>query len=133
MNDFLRLWAEGFSQGLDALDESGRGALLACCARKCADTGVAQAHRKLYAQAGSRDGYYRRLHELGGVRGEILTPGREYLVIFPECLCDLHTCLGVSTPNLCECSRQSRLYVTQQATGNTDFSVECLDTALSGG
>lgn len=132
MNDFLCLWAEGFSEGLDVLDNEGRSRLLACCARKCADTGVAERHRRLYAEAGSRDEYYRRLHELGGVRGKILSPGAEYLVVFPDCACDLHTCLDVNTPRLCECSRQSLLYVTQQAAGTSAFTVDCLGTVLTG-
>ncbi len=43
-------------------------------------------------------------------------PGKEYLIIFPKCCCDLHTTGGVHTPNLCECSRQSILYTVMEDT-----------------
>ena len=54
--------------------------------RKCADTGVLQSYLKLYeAVGGDRDAFYGRLNEPGGVRGEVVVSGREYIISFPEC------------------------------------------------
>ena len=130
--DFVTEWMRGFAEGLSALDAPDREGLLACCARRCAQTGVTAAHKRLFAEVGGdRDEYFRRLKKLGNVCGEVVTPGREYRVIFPECGCDLHTDFGVDTPCLCECSRQSILYV-QKCLGAENVVVEELQTVLSG-
>lgn len=81
---------------------------------------------------GNRDEFYRRMDEQCGVSGKVIVPGKVYEICFPTCLCDLHTTGGVSTPNLCECSRQSIIYVAQMIWNTTDITVECLGTVLSG-
>ena len=70
--------------------------------------------------------------ELGGVRGEVIVPDREYNVYFPKCSCDLHTAGGVNTPKLCECSRQSVIYVGENIWKGEPFRVEQVETILSG-
>ena len=131
--EFLCRWLKGFERGLEEMDAQARSRLLAHCARQCADTGVLQAHlRHFRAVGGDRDAYYRRLDEIGGVRGEVLVPGREYRICFPECACDLHTQGGVDTPLLCECSRQSILYVAKTVWQGCALRVETEGTALSG-
>lgn len=103
------------------------------CAKQCADTGVLQAQLELYSTVnGNRDEFYRRLNETGSVRGEIAVPGRAYYICFPDCACDLHTVCGVSTPHLCECSRQSILYVAGTVWKDCRIRVEAEGTVLSG-
>ena len=130
---FFQCWFRGFEDGLEAMDADTRSHLLAHCARRCADTGVLQAHLHHYeAVGGDRDAYYRRLSEIGNVRGEVIVPGREYLICFPDCACDLHTDCGVSTPLLCECSRQSIRYVAETVWKGCRVRVEQEGTVLSG-
>ena len=130
---FFRCWFRGFEAGLESMDDAIRCRLLACCARQCADTGVLQAYLQHYeAVGGDRDEYYRRLSEIGGVRGEVVVPGREYAVCFPDCACDLHTQCGVNTPLLCECSRQSVRYVAESVWKGCGVRVETEGTVLSG-
>ena len=130
---FFCRWFKGFENGLDAMDEESRRDLLKHCARQCADTGVLRSHFWLYhAVNGNRDEFYRRLSETGNVRGEVLVPGKEYRVYYPECACDLHTAGGVSTPKLCECSRQSILYTTEAVWKGSDPQVIPEGTILSG-
>ena len=130
---FFCSWFKGFGEGLEAMAPEARSALLAHCAKRCAGTGVLEAHlRHRQAVNGDRDAFYRRLHEIGGVRGEVLVPGREYAVCFPECACDLHTACGVDTPLLCECSRQSVLYVAQTVWQSCRVQVAAEGTVLSG-
>ena len=89
---FFGQWFRGFEAGLDAMAQEERSRFLGCCARKCADTGVLQSYRKLLREVNShRNAFYRRLYEVGKVRGEIVVPDREYYICFPECSCDLHT------------------------------------------
>ena len=130
---FFSAWFRGFEDGLGAMDAEARRRLLSCCAKRCADTGALQAYLQHRQNVGGdRDAYYRLLYELGIARGEVVVPGREYRVCFPECACDLHTACGVDTPLLCECSRQSVLYVAETVWPECDIRVENEGTVLSG-
>ena len=130
---FFRQWLQGFENGLDAMDAEARSCLLRQCARKCADTGVLQAYKELHkAVQGDRNAFYTKMGELGGVRGEVIVPDREYNVYFPKCSCDLHTAGGVNTSKLCECSRQSVIYVGENIWKGESFRVEQVETILSG-
>ena len=130
---FFTAWFKGFATGLEAMDAETRCGLLTHCARQCADTGVLQAHLRHYeAVNGDRDEFYRRLSELGNVRGEVIVPGSEYAIIFPDCACDLHTDCGVDSPVLCECSRQSIRHVAETVWKARGLRVESEGTILSG-
>ncbi len=130
---FFCKWFQGFANGLDEMDKESRNSLLKHCAKQCAGTGVLQAYLQLYRTVnGNRDEFYRRLCEMSGVGAEIIVPGKEYMICFPDCACDLHTACGVNTPQLCECSRQSVLYVAQTVWKEQDIQVETVSTVLSG-
>ena len=130
---FYRSWFEGFACGLDQLDADNRTRLLRKCAQNCADSGVLKAYQAHWQKVnGDRDAFYQRISELGGVEGAVIIPGKKYAVIYPECLCDLHTSGGVNTCNLCECSRQSLIYVTAKTWGTENIEVRCLGTILGG-
>lgn len=130
---FFCQWFKGFESGLEEMDADSRSRLLKHCAHRCADTGVLQSHLALRQEVcGDRDAFYSRLSETGRVRGEIVIPNREYIICFPECACDIHTAGGVNTPGLCECSRQSILYVAECVWPGERLRVEQLETILSG-
>lgn len=130
---FFCQWLKGFEKGLDEMDPDSRSCLLKHCAKCCADTGVLQSYLKLYqAVDGDRNEFYTRLSETGNVRGEVIVPDKEYFICFPECACDLHTAGGMNTPNLCECSRQSIIYVGERVWNGSKLHVEQVETILSG-
>lgn len=132
--EFFTVWFSGFSEGLDQMSLHARSKFLSCCARKCADTGVLEKYKKHCEKVhGDRDEFYSRLQEIGGVRGEVLVTGKMYRIIFTECSCDLHFSCGVNTPKLCECSRQSIIYISKSVWGeDVSFKVICEETVLSG-
>lgn len=132
-NFFFCQWFQGFGKGLDVIDPDSRSCLLKHCAKFCADTGVLQSYLKLYQTVnGERDAFYIRLSEIGNVHGEIVVPNKEYFICFPECACDIHTAFGVNTANLCECSRQSIIYVGKSVWRDSKIRVEQVKTILSG-
>ena len=132
-NSFFCQWFKGFEKGLDNMNSSSRSCLLKHCAKHCADTGVLQSYLKLYqAVNGDRDAFYSRLNETGSVRGEVVISNKEYLICFPRCACDLHTEFGVNTANLCECSRQSIIYVGTSVWRDDKISVKQEGTILAG-
>lgn len=115
------------------MDSHSRSCLLKHCAKHCADTGVLQAYLTLYqAVHGDRDVFYSRLSEIGGVRGETVVSNKEYIIYFPECACDIHVLFGVSSVQLCECSRQSIIYVARNIWPDSGIEVEQEKTILSG-
>ena len=131
--DFFKEWLKGFEKGLDELDESGRHCLLKNCAKSCADTGILEMYRKHNRNVnGDRDEFYKQIHVFNGVQGEVVRPQKEYFLIYPKCLCDLHTSGGINTATLCECSRQSIIYVGEEIWGKNTFTVENMGTVLSG-
>ena len=132
-NSFFCHWFKGFEKGLDEMDADSRSCLLKHCAKYCADTGILQSYLKLYQTVnGDRDAFYSRLDETGSVRGEVVVSNKEYLVYFPECACDIHTAFGINTANLCECSRQSIIYLGKSVWSNSSIRVEQEKTILSG-
>lgn len=130
---FFCKWFKGFEIGLDAMDPDSRSDLLKHCAKCCADTGVLQSYLKLYKEVNrERDAFYSRLSETGDVRGEIVVPNKEYFICFPKCGCDIHNNFDINTPNLCECSRQSIIYVAKSIWNDSKIRVEQVKTVLSG-
>ena len=131
-SQFFKSWIKGFEKGLDSLDEINRICLLKECARSCANTGVLEKHQKLYEAVNHNlDEYFRRLNETGNVIGEVIISGKEYVITYPECGCDLYASCGLASVSLCECSKQSILYVEQNVT-NKIITVERLESVLAG-
>lgn len=132
-NSFFCQWFKGFEKGLDEMDSDSKSNLLKHCAKCCADTGILQSYLKLYKTVnGERDAFYSRLNEIGNVSGEIVVPNKEYFICFPECGCDIHNDCDVNTPNLCECSKQSIIYVGKSIWTDSKIRVEQVRTILSG-
>lgn len=77
-------------------------------------------------------GFFVKIDELDGVRGEIVCAGREYNLCFEACSCALHRAGCVNTPMLCECSRQSVLYVMSEFWPDRKFGVEVRASILRG-
>lgn len=76
--------------------------------------------------------FFVKIDELDGVRGEIVCAGREYNLCFEACSCALHRAGCVNTPMLCECSRQSVLYVMSELWPDRKFGVEVRASILRG-
>lgn len=132
-NSFFCQWFKGFEKRLDEMDPDSRTSLLKHCAKCCADTGILQSYQKLYKTVnGERDAFYSRLNEIGNIRGEIIIPNKEYFICFPKCGCDIHNDCDVNTPYLCECSRQSIIYVVKSLWTDSKIQVEQVETILSG-
>lgn len=81
---------------------------------------------------GDLDRFFVKIDELDDVRGEIVCAGREYNLCFEACSCALHRAGCVNTPMLCECSRQSVLYVMSELWPDRKFGVEVRASILRG-
>ncbi|MDA3846467.1 MAG: hypothetical protein PF505_07970 [Vallitaleaceae bacterium] len=133
MSDFLQEWFQGFEKGIDGLKQEEKEKFFHNCGRKCADTGIIKVYEKLFIDSGKvLDTFFSKLSELESVSGNIVKPGEHYEIAFLHCLCDLHTLGYVHSDYICECSRQSIIYVMKSLVPDMDMKVDKLTTILGG-
>lgn len=129
----LSYWFKGFEKGLARLSDKQRSELLAECSKSCVRQGIFSIYQELYNQAnGDLDQFFTQANELPGVRCEIVESESVYHLYFESCTCELCQKGYVSTPLLCECSRQSILYVLSELWRNRYFRVTLCHSILQG-
>ena len=126
-------WFKGFENGIAELPEAQRETFFRECGKSCVQCGTLQIYKELYEKAnGDMDGFFSEANELPGVRCEIIKKDSVYDLYFLECTCGLHKQGYVSTPMLCECSRQSILYVLHSLWKDRTFQVTICESILRG-
>ena len=126
-------WFKGFEKGIARLSPEQRSAFFSECGRNCVDGGTLSIYRKLYEDAGGdMDVFFQLANGLPGVKGEVVEKGKVYYLTFLECTCHLCKKGYVTTPLLCECSRQSVLYSLQSLWKGRDFQVKLCHSILQG-
>ena len=126
-------WFKGFEKGIARLSPEQRSAFFSECGKNCVDGGTLSIYRKLYEDAGGdMDVFFQLANGLPGVKGEVVEKGRIYYLTFLECTCHLCKKGYVTTPMLCECSRQSVLYSLRSLWKGRDFQVELCHSILQG-
>ena len=126
-------WFKGFEKGIARLSPEQRSAFFSECGKNCVDGGTLSIYRKLYEDAGGdMDVFFQLANGLPGVKGEVVEKGRVYYLTFLECTCHLCKKGYVTTPMLCECSRQSVLYSLRSLWKGRDFQVKLCHSILQG-
>ena len=126
-------WFKGFEKGIAHLSPEQRSAFFSECGKNCVDGGTLSIYRKLYEDAGrDMDVFFQLANGLPGVKGEVVEKGKIYYLTFLECTCHLCKKGYVTTPMLCECSRQSVLYSLQSLWKGRDFQVKLCHSILQG-
>ena len=126
-------WFKGFEKGITKLPEAQRETFFRECGKNCVQCGTLQIYQDLYEQAaGDFDQFFAKANELPGVKCETIEKGSVYDLYFMECTCGLHKQGYVSTPLLCECSKQSILYVLHSLWKNRQFNLSICGSILRG-
>ena len=126
-------WFKGFEKGIAHLSPEQRSAFFSECGKNCVNGGTLSIYRKLYEDAGGdMDVFFQLANGLPGVKGEVVEKGKVYYLTFLECTCHLCKKGYVTTPLLCECSRQSVLYSLQSLWKGQDFQVKLCHSILQG-
>ena len=126
-------WFKGFEKGIAQLSLEQRAAFFSECSKNCVNGGTLSIYRKLYENAnGDMDVFFQMANELPGVKGEVVEKGRVYHLIFLECTCNLRKKGYVTTPLLCECSRQSVIYSMQSLWKEREFNITLCHSILQG-
>lgn len=126
-------WFKGFEKGIARLSSAQCETFFSECGKNCVECGTLQVYRKLYEEANADlDTFFSKANDLPGVRSEIIKQGSVYHLHFMECTCRLYREGYVSTPLLCECSRQSILYVLHSLWKDKTFRVTICNSILRG-
>lgn len=126
-------WFNGFEKGIARLSAEQRAVFFSECAKNCVNGGTLSFYRKLYEEAeGDMDVFFRMVNELPGVKGEVVEKGHVYHLFFLECTCYLCRKGYVTTPLLCECSRQSVIYSLQSLWKERKFDITLCHSILHG-
>ena len=133
MDNEIRWWFTGFEEGLGALSEEERGTLLRSCAENCLQMGMLDFYRGVQERSGGGiDEFFQALGKMSGLETEVVRPGKEFWLIFHQCTCSLHTQGYINSSLLCECSRQSVLYILRELWPDKSFVVDPEGTILNG-
>ena len=126
-------WFKGFEKGIARLSPEQRSVFFAECGKNCVKSGTLSVYQKLYEDAkGDMDVFFEMANGLPVVKGEVIEKGRVYRLVFLECTCELCKKGYVTTPLLCECSRQSVMYSMQSLWKGKNFNVTLCHSILSG-
>ncbi|MCX7747829.1 MAG: hypothetical protein N2645_13215 [Clostridia bacterium] len=134
MDENLKYWFQGFEDAIANMKQQERESLFCKCGKNCADRWVLNLYKNLYSKVnGDMDLFFLEINSAEGVKGEIVEPGKKYHLFFKKCSCGLHTEGYVNSPFLCECSRQSIIYVFNSMIPNKKLDVKICSTILRGG
>ena len=126
-------WFKGFEKGIAKLTAEQREQFFSECGKNCVNGGTLSVYRKLYEDAkGDLDVFFQMANDLPGVKGEVVEKGRIYHLIFLACTCDLCKKGYITTPLLCECSRQSVIYSMQSLWEELKFNITLCHSILQG-
>lgn len=126
-------WFKGFEKGIAKLTAEQREQFFSECGKNCVNGGTLSVYRKLYEDAkGDLDVFFQMANDLPGVKGKVVEKGRIYHLIFLACTCDLCKKGYITTPLLCECSRQSVIYSMQSLWREQKFNVMLCHSILQG-
>ena len=123
-------WFKGFEKGIAKLTAEQREQFFSECGKNCVNGGTLSVYRKLYEDAkGDLDVFFQMANDLPGVKGEVVEKGRIYHL---ACTCDLCKKGYITTPLLCECSRQSVIYSMQSLWEELKFNITLCHSILQG-
>lgn len=126
-------WFKGFEKGIAKLTAEQREQFFSECGKNCVNGGTLSVYRKLNEDAkGDLDVFFQMANDLPGVKGEVVEKGRIYHLIFLACTCDLCKKGYITTPLLCECSRQSVIYSMQSLWEELKFNIMLCHSILQG-
>ena len=126
-------WFKGFEKGIAQLSPKEREHFFYECGKNCVKNGVFPIFRTLYEESnGDIDIFFNKTNELQGVKSETIEKGHIYNLYFQECTCGLRNEGYISTPLLCECSRQSVLYTMSHLWEQHKFEIILCHSILQG-
>lgn len=133
MSEFIKEWFGWFEKAISCMDLKEKEKFFCTCGRNCADSGIIKMYEEQFIENGQDlDAFFISFRDNQYVGGIVIEAGRIYEITFPDCYCDLYTLGYVNSDYICECSRQSIIYVMNTLKPDTKFHVEKLSTVIGG-
>lgn len=127
-------WAKGVLRAAEGMSPGERTRLFGSCAEACIEgRGLLTSFEELQAKArGDLDAFFELLGEAPGVSTEKAEGEGAWAMSYDSCTCPLVASGIVQDPALCECSRQSVLFVLGRLFPGTEFHVSLEKSVLCG-
>ena len=133
MDNNLKFWFDGFASGIDSLKQDDREKMFCECGKNCAKRWILNLYKDIFNKVnGDMDKFFEALNNMDGVRTEILESNKQYDLIFEQCVCSMHNEGYINSPHLCECSRQSVIFIMNSLVPDKEVDVEIKSTVLRG-
>ena len=130
---FLDYWFSGFNKSIELLDDEARVNIFRECGKACSDSYTKQIYIEEYNAAKSLDDFLDRLkNKFPEVSFKIIKENEIIELIYNYCACDLVKDGYITSPLICECSRQSLLYNWGTVFGEQNIEIELLKSILNG-
>ena len=132
-DNFLKHWFKGFEHSLQSLDDADRKSIFAECGKGCSDSYTKQIYREEYQASENMDDFLSRLkRRFPEIGFRVIKENEVIELTYHFCACDLVANGYLSTPLLCECSRQSLLYNWGSVFGQDRIAVQLHQSILEG-
>lgn len=127
-------WVAGVLEAARRLSSEARSLLFRSCASECiAGRGLlGRFENARDAAAGDLDAFFALLGRAPGVSTETIVPGRAWRMSYGSCTCPVVGAGLTRDPALCECSRQSVVFVLERLFPEGRFGVELERAILAG-
>jgi len=130
---FLDYWFDGFNKSIEQLDNEARENIFRECGKACSDSYTKQIYLDEYNSAKSLNDFLDRLkNRFPEVSFKVIKENETIELTYNFCACDLVNDGYISSPLMCECSRQSLLYNWSSIFGEGNIEVELLQSILEG-
>jgi len=132
-DDFLKFWFTGFERFIKNLDEQSRERVFRECGRSCSDSYTKQIYFDEFNASHDFDDFLNRLKtKFPEINFYVIKDTEIVELTYSFCACDLVKNEYISSPLLCECSRQSLLYNWGSIFGDDKVKVNLKQSILAG-
>lgn len=132
MNEAQKQFFQAMEEGITNLPQEQKEQIFRPCAEKCAKEYVLEQQRKIFAECnGDMDTFYSR-PDTEYLFTKVIEQGHIYEMGYPGCLCYMYESGFAKSEVICECSRQSIIYILSELLPNKRVTVETVQTVLGG-
>ena len=130
---FLEYWFAGFNKSIELLDDEAREKIFRECGKACSDSYTKQIYIDEYNSSDSLGDFLERLKvRFPEVSFKVIKDNEIIELTYNFCACDLVKNEYITSPLMCECSRQSLLYNWSSVFGEGNIEVELKQSILEG-
>ena len=130
---FLDYWFAGFNKSIEQLDDKAREKIFKECGKACSDSYTKQIYIDEYNSSASLKDFLDRLKaRFPEVSFKVIKDNEIIELTYNFCACDLVKNGYITSPLMCDCSRQSLLYNWSTVFGEGNVEVKLKQSILEG-